>query len=466
MQSYEIRSKLDQVDSELKVLGTQEHLTKGQKEHWDRLCRQRDKLSADLETLTQRQEDIKQAAIRQHGAYDPAQYRTVSDDQRVRINHGLAAALRSLEANSEHFTDAALDAQDKLLRSDVRGDYCREFEVHSRPEYASGFQKVIACGDPSVAALQMTDMERQAFADSFYARAQSEGLTTQGGFGIPVMIDPSIILVNQENENAFLRLARTEQINTNAWKGVSGAGMTWSFDAEGAEVSDDSVTLAQPTVSVFMARGFIPFSIEVGQDYPNFANEMARLLSAGYQDLLLSKLTSGSGTGEPKGILTALTAQTATETVVTTDGAFGQEDIYAVWKNLPPKYRQRAAWMMSASVMNKIRQFGASNVYHATTITLAEGSIENLFSRPVYDNAYMPDFTGTTGAANILVLGDWSNYLIAQRSGMTAELVPLLVGSNQRPTGQRGFFAYARVGGNVVGSTSVGSPSFQVLVNT
>ena len=35
-------------------------------------------------------------------------------------------------------------------------------------------------------------------------RAMSEGTTTAGGFGIPVFIDPSIIMTAQGSENPFL----------------------------------------------------------------------------------------------------------------------------------------------------------------------------------------------------------------------------------------------------------------------
>ena len=55
-----------------------------------------------------------------------------------------------------------------------------------------------------------------------------------------------------------------------------------------------------------MARGFIPYSIEVGMDYPSFASEMSFLLAQGYDELLVNKFTIGSGSGEPKGILTAI----------------------------------------------------------------------------------------------------------------------------------------------------------------
>jgi predicted phage gp36 major capsid-like protein len=74
---------------------------------------------------------------------------------------------------------------------------------------------------------------------------------------------------------------------------------------------------------------------------------------------------------------------------------------------------------------------------------------------------YAPEFTGTTGAANILVVGDFSNFLVAQRAGMAIELIPHLFGAtNSRPTGQRGWFAYARHGFD-----SVNDLGFRLLQN-
>jgi HK97 family phage major capsid protein len=289
----------------------------------------------------------------------------------------------------------------------------------------------------------------------------SEGTTTAGGFAVPVFIDPSVILTDQETDNPFLTLARQVTVNTNAWKGVSSAGVSWSFDAEASAVSNDAPTIAQPSVTVHTARGFIPYSIEIGEDWPGFQSEMARLLAEGYDELLIDKFSRGSGSGEPRGILTALDANTNSEVVTTTDGAFGQEDIYKVWKALPQKYRRRAAWMMNVDINNRIRQFGAANVYHASTVTLPAGAAEVLFAKPVYESPYFPDFTGTTGASNLLVVGDWNNYVIARRTGMNVELVPHLFDvTNNRPTGQRGWFAYARIGGN-----SVNDLGFRLLQN-
>jgi HK97 family phage major capsid protein len=117
--------------------------------------------------------------------------------------------------------------------------------------------------------------------------------------------------------------------------------------------------------------------------------------------------------------------------------------------------------MMSVDVNNRIRQFGTANVYHAYTENLPAEWADTLFGKTVYESPYFPDFTGTTGAENRLVVGDFSNYVIARRGGMSVELVPHIFGTtNNRPTGQRGWFAWARIGGN-----SVNDNAFRLLQN-
>ena len=57
------------------------------------------------------------------------------------------------------------------------------------------------------------------------------------------------------------------------------------------------------------------YSIEVGQDYPGFAAEMSRLLAEGYSELLVESFTTGTGTGQPTGIVTALGSMPGTDPV-------------------------------------------------------------------------------------------------------------------------------------------------------
>lgn len=186
-----------------------------------------------------------------------------------------------------------------------------------------------------------------------------------------------------------------------------------------------------------------------------FAEEMAELLAAGYDDLLLTKFSVGNGSTEPEGIITKLDATAGSEVLITTAGTFGAVDLYKVWAELPQKYRRRASWMSTVGVNNTARQFGNGNNSSNATVDLTASWASTVMGRPVYENDHFTEFTSTTGHQNVLVVGDFRNYVIARRSGMSVELVPHMFGlTNNRPTGQRGWFAYSRIGGGVVNTNA------------
>jgi HK97 family phage major capsid protein len=68
------------------------------------------------------------------------------------------------------------------------------------------------------------------------------------------------------------------------------------------------------------------------------------------------------------------------------------------------------------------------------------------------------DGTYGSGENYALIGGDWYNYVIADRIGTTVEFIPHLFGANQRPTGQRGWWAYVRHGAD-----SVNDGAFRML---
>jgi len=82
-----------------------------------------------------------------------------------------------------------------------------------------------------------------------------------------------------------------------------------------------------------------------------------------------------------------------------------------------------------------------------------------LMGRNAYEAEAM-DGTITALADNlILVFGDFENYVIADRIGMTVEFIPhLLHVTTNRPSGQRGWYAYFRVGAD-----SVNDGGFRIL---
>ncbi|WP_433382791.1 phage major capsid protein [Streptosporangium sp. CA-115845] len=373
-----------------------------------------------------------------------------------------ARAVLGDDTAAGHLADGQRSRLERLLQTrndNVDGALlARRLLVTEHPHYREAFMRLVSRTTPVLTPEQSRAV--QAYEEF---RAMSIGTDAAGGYGVPVLIDPTIILTAQGSPNDFFNLARVETITTDQWKGVSSAGVTWQFRQEGAAASDNSPTLAQPAVPAHRADGYIPYSLEVDQDYPGFASEMAHLLGEGYSELLVKKFTDGSGTNEPTGIVTALTGGAS---VVTTaaGGAISAGDVNDTWAALPIRYRgARCAWMSSTDVNNAIQQLGASNNNSAFTVDFTAEGVMILKGRRAYLNDYMDALPAGVGAAELAVVGDWSNYLIAQRAGMSIELIPHVfnaAGTLALPTGQRAWFAWARVGAD-----SINDAGFRLLVN-
>ena len=454
----ELRNKVAALRDEIEKLAAIEDITPEDDARLDATLVEFEARKADLEAAEARAARIaaaKSVVTERAAGFDapqvikPAAEVNVRSASRSEIRD---AALRisdkaGLSAGQERHLERLLNTRNEVTDG---GEIAKRLVLTESDAYRSAFMKGVTQASPAYTA------EEAAALNEYRAASSTDA---NGGFGVPVLIDPSIILTSGAADAPILSLARVVTITTDNWKGVSSAGVSWSYDAELTEVSDDAPTLAQPSIDVYSARGFIPYSIEIGQDYPGFAEEMRRLLDQGYVDLVAKQSMTGT---TPVGIFTAIDATAASEVSVTTDGALGAVDILKVWSALPERYRSRATWVMHTSVENEIRKFAADSDGAYYTVNLANGGVGTLMGRPIVVSDYAPAFTGTTGAANILVVGDFSNFVIAQRAGMTVELVPHLFGvTNGRPLGARGWFAYARHGFD-----SVNDAAFRLLQNT
>jgi HK97 family phage major capsid protein len=375
-------------------------------------------------------------------------------------------ALRVLEDKHRHdLAPAQIDRVDRLVRSrlaDCDGSrIAQRLLLTENDDYRSGFMKGITHNSPVWTPEEARAINSFREFEATETRAASEGTGSAGGYGIPVLIDPSIILSSGALDAPILAISRMVTITTDAWKGVTAPGAVWTYTAEAGVVTDSTPTMTQPNIPVYKASGFIPYSIEVGQDYPGFAEEMSMVLNQGYIDLVANQSMTGSGSSSPTGIFTHLAATTASQLAVTTSGTLGGIDIRTLWGKVPERFRPRSTWLMNAQVMAIIRGLGNNLALADFTVNLLADGTQVLTGKPVVETDYAPGFTGTTGVENFLIVGDFSNFLIVQRAGMTVELVQHLFDpTTARPTGQRGWFAYARHGFDVVNANA-----FRMLCN-
>lgn len=312
----------------------------------------------------------------------------------------------------------------------------------SSPDYLRAFAKLAANNGRGEG---LSDRERGAVA-----RAMS--LTdAAGGYLVPFQLDPTVILTSDGSVNEIRQISRTVVATGDVWNGVSAGAVNWSFYAEAAQVTDDAPTFAQPTVTVRTARGFVPISLEAFMDEANVATEVGRLLAEGKDELEAQVFTDGTaGANEPVGIVTALVAAGGSVIVpsATTD-IFALEDVYETYGQLPARHRRRANWLANNLTYTATRQFDTAGG-SALWAQLGEATPQTLLGRGAFESETMD---GTVNAAQnnyLAIFGDFQHYVIADRIGMTVEFIPHLFHiDNNRPSGQRGWFAFYRVGANV-----------------
>ncbi len=371
------------------------------------------------------------------------------------------AALRILDNPEQNrvLSTRSGDRIDKLVR-DLPA-FAQRAVVTQDPDYASAFRNVI-----QNSRYTPNDTEQAALlrAWDWKQRAQSE-TTTSGGYTIPVFIDPTVVFSDYESPNDFMRICNVVDITTKSWHGILSSGAAGGFGSESTEYADTSLTsLSQPTIDTHIWQGVIPFSIEVGQDWPDFAGEFTKVLAVELDESLVSKFSNGNGSTEPNGIITALVAAAATVLVTSTvDGSFSETDLNAVWSAVPTKYRRKATWMANSTVVDQVRAMTTnSNLFSRASVPYDPYSVEMLFNKPFLENDYFPVSSTTTGSVNRLVVGDWNSYTIVRRVGMDVEVVPLLHATgNNRPSGQRALIGRARFGAD---ATNVNG--FRLLANT
>ena len=312
------------------------------------------------------------------------------------------------------------------------------------PTYLAAFSKLL--GDPLRGHLLWTPEEGTAYRRVEEFRAMS--LTNSaGGYMVPLTLDPAILLTSAGSINPLRRISRVVRTVTDTWNGITSAGVTAEWLAEAAQAADAAPTLAQPSIPVHKGAAFVPYSYEVGMDALDFAAELGTILVDGADQLQATAYTTGTGTGQPTGVITALVG-TASEINGGGSEALAAGDPLLLQNDLPARFSEAARWCANIAIINTIAAFETTN----GALRFPEVADGRLLRKPIHELSNMDGTINAAATANnyVLVYGDFASFVIADRIGTTIETIPNLVGANNRPTGQRGAFLWFRTGSDVV----------------
>lgn len=374
------------------------------------------------------------------------------------VRYGAPGVDRELRSRALDCVERMPFAEDKVReaatrfveRDDERNMKATELVLNTTsPVYGRAFTKLIRSNGQMAA---LTTEEQGAIA-----RAMT--LTdSAGGYLVPFQLDPTVILTANGSVNQIRQISRVVTATGDVWNGVSSAGVTGSWDNELDEVSDDAPTLGQPSIPIYKFQIYVPVSHEIAMDAPGLANDIAQMIAFEKDAKEGTAFATGSGSSQPTGIVTALVASSPTVIVnsASTD-TFALADVYALDGALPARYAANASWLAHRKIYNLMRRFDTAGGA-ALWGYLADGRKPELLGRPDYVSEAMDGVIDGSAENYVLVYGDFQNYVIADRLGVTMSYIPHTFGSNGRPKGQAGWHAWCRCGAD-----SVNDAAFRLL---
>lgn len=319
-------------------------------------------------------------------------------------------------ADDDDNRQAPLIARHLLMTGSAQ--YHREFKEYVRTGYA---------GEVLRASMSLTD--------------------ANGGALVPFTLDPTIILTNAGIVDEIREISTTKQIATDDWNGVTSAGITANWTAEGAEAADNSPTFGQVKITPKRADAWVEGTYEVLAD-SGFAGEFGRLLAdakARHEGAAFA--TANVGATRPRGVVAAVAAVAGSLVASATGGALALADVYAVKNALRARDKRNATWLANENIYTLIRQFDTAGG-SAFWADLGMDTPSKLLGKPTREASTMAG--AVAAGALVLLAGDFRNYYIVDRIGMSVQYDPMLKGASGRPNGKAGWFAFWRVGADVV----------------
>jgi len=294
----------------------------------------------------------------------------------------------------------------------------------------------------------LSDRERQFMqrrAAPVIQAAQSVGTTTAGGFLVPQSfsdrLEVALKYYSGVMENA--EVIETDSGADMPWPTVNDTTQVGAILAENATISAQDVTFASVTLKAYMYTSkLIAVSLQLMQDsFFNMENLIADIAGERLGRIFNTHFTTGTGSGQPNGIVTAAASGKVGTTGQTTSVIY--DDLIDLIHSIDPAYRRGSKWMANDSSIKVVRKLKDSQNRPLWEPSVQAGQPDTLLGYPVVTNN---DVAAMAANAKSILFGALNKYKVRRVRGMT------LMRLNERYADalQVGFFAFARVDGNLI----------------
>lgn len=221
------------------------------------------------------------------------------------------------------------------------------------------------------------------------------------------MLDPNVVTILTTAGGESLQIPRTSTYSAGTVVG------------EGTALGE-----SDPSFQAFLTLSSHKYGIltQISQEMiedtgvPDFAGFIARQMALGMATAVGSVLTLGTGTVQPRGIMTqagtGVTGGTGVAGVPTADNLIDLAfSVNSAYRRSP-----RVGWMCSASALASIRKLKATdNSYIYEPNLRGFGQPDTLLGFPIYEN---PDVVSPGTAVNSVLFGDLGSFFVRQVGGI------------------------------------------------
>ena len=369
----------------------------------------------------------------------------------MRALNDKAIAEKSAFSSDENESFNAMERDFDALRDEIKA-LENEAQRNSKLEAMSGFMSEPA-PESQLAPAPERKSDDEMFARMLLTNDYAEqkelranlNITTdnQGGFVVPKTLQARVLeMLKAQNVmrqiSAVMQTASTELIPVEASK----ANFTWMDEA--AAFSETDLTFNQISIGAHKLGGMIKITDELLQDSAiDIASYITRKMVEAINDAEEVAFITGTGTKQPKGVITAATTgvTTASATAVTSD------EVIDLFYSLDGGYRSNAVWLMSDSFERELRKLKVGNDY-LWQPALELGRPNTILGRPVYTSTAMPAFAKNNVPC---AFGDFSRYQIADRGGISVMRLNELFAGN----GLVGFRVFKRVDAQLLDTNAI-----------
>lgn len=360
----------------------------------------------------------------------------------------LDAGRRAVDAAQNRFANAeqADNANRLIERGGSVGETAARLAVTTgSQEYAEEWLKAMTGRASDTRLLERANDEY---------RAMTAGTGNSGGYMVPLYLDPTMVVTGAGSYNPFRQVSNVKQITTLTYNGATAAQVTAGLLTEAAAFSDNAPVVSQVQIATYKIGAYIPASFEAFEDIDALASDVGMLFSDARDNYEATQFATGTGSA-PHGVVTDVTAITASRVSPATGGAYAVADVYSVHSSLDPRFRRSGnsgsrAWVMNVGIIDKTRQFATANNYHAFLTDMTNDSPSRLLGDQLIESSAMAYTATLTTGQNIVLYGDFSKFYIIDRIGLSTEFIPNVFDqATGRPSGSRAWLMHWRVGSGV-----------------